>query len=71
MPKFAIAFIVPSKENLLKHKIVEGEDKDTALKTFFAQEVSEHYSNDEQGYYYFKEDFADSAMATGSILQLD
>jgi guanylate kinase len=71
MPKFVIAFVVPSKENLLKHKIVEGEDKDAALKTFFAQEVSEYYSNDEQGYYYFKEDFADPNVASGSILQLD
>ena len=71
MSKFAIAFVIPSKDNLLKHKIVEGPDKDTALKTFFTEEVSEFYSNDEQGYYYFKEDFGDQGIAAGSILPCD
>lgn len=71
MPKFSIAFVVPSKDNLLKHKVVEGPDRDTVLKSFFNEEVSEYYSADEQGYYYFKEDFSDSTVPSGSILQLD
>jgi hypothetical protein len=69
MPKYSIAFVLPSKTNLLKHKLVDGADKDAALKTFFSEEVSEHYSADEQGYFYFKEDFSDTA--SGSILPLE
>jgi tellurite resistance protein len=68
MPKFSIAFVAPEQNSRLKHKIVEGADQDAALKTFFTEEVSEHYSADEQGYYYFKEDFFDAAIPSGSII---
>jgi len=69
MPKFSIAFIAPEKNSQLKHKIVDGADQDVALKTFFAEEAAEHYSADDQGYFYFKEDFFDSTVPSGSIIQ--
>ncbi|MDO5576021.1 MAG: hypothetical protein Q4F84_02990 [Fibrobacter sp.] len=70
MPKYAIAFIVPSENNQLRHRVLEGETKDAALRKFFTDEASECYSNDEQGFYYFKEDFFDENNSTGSIIEL-
>jgi guanylate kinase len=69
MPKYAIAFISPAETNELRHSIIESPDKDTALRQFFAQEVSELYSSDEQGYYYFREDFYDELVRSGSIIE--
>jgi len=69
MPKFAIAFIAPAQNSQLKHKLVDGADQEIALKTFFTDEAAEYYSADEQGYYYFKEDFFDAAVPSGSIIQ--
>ena len=69
MPKYAVAFITPSEKGVLKHALVEGPDRDSALKTFFTNEAGEYYSNDEQGYYYFKEDFFDDTLPSGSIIQ--
>jgi hypothetical protein len=68
MPKFAIAFIAPAEKSVLKHKIVEGADQDTALRAFFTEEAAEYYSADDQGYYYFKEDFFDAAVPSGSVI---
>ena len=68
MPKFSIAFITPEQNKPLKHRIIESDDKETALKKFFEEEASEYYSNDEQGYFYFKEDFADQASGVGSLI---
>ncbi|HLV31927.1 MAG TPA: hypothetical protein VKY57_10190 [Chitinispirillaceae bacterium] len=70
MPKYAVAFIVPSETSLLRHRVLDGENKDAALRKFFTEEVSEYYSNDEQGFYYFKEDFFDETSSTGSIIEL-
>jgi len=70
MPKFSIAFIAPTEVKPLNHKIVESDTRDAALRKFFNENVSEHYSNDEQGYYYFKEDFYDEDSGTGSIIEL-
>jgi hypothetical protein len=69
MPKFSIAFVEP-EQNSLKHKIIEAADKDVALKTFFTEEASANYSADDQGYFYFKEDFFDEATSAGSIISL-
>lgn len=66
MPKFAIAFVMPSAEEQLHHRIIETSDKETALKKFFDEEMIKFYSNDEQGYFYFKEDFADTS--SGSLI---
>jgi guanylate kinase len=68
MPKFSIAFIVPAEKSQLKHRIVEGTDQESALKSFFNEETAEFYSNDDQGYFYFKEDFFDQAVPSGSII---
>lgn len=70
MPKFAIAFITPTSTARLSHKLVDGENKDSALRKFFTDNVSEHYSNDEQGFYYFKEDFYDEETGAGSIIEI-
>ena len=71
MAKYAIAFIVPDKNSILKHRILEGENRDNVLRRFFNEEVSEHYSNDDQGFYYFKEDFFEETAAAGSILECE
>jgi hypothetical protein len=71
MPKFSIAFIVPEKKNMLRHRILESSDRDTALRQFFNEEIVQYYSNDDQGFFYFKEDFFDSADASGSVITLE
>jgi guanylate kinase len=71
MPKFAVAFITPEDKPQLKHCIVESPEKETALKTFFLENAKEFYSDDEQGYYYFKEDFFDESYASGNIIELE
>ena len=70
MSKFAIAFIVPSKNTQLCHRIVEGDSKEEALRRFFDEEMKEYYSEDDQGYFYFKEDFFDERSTIGSIVEL-
>jgi guanylate kinase len=71
MSKFSIAFIMPAKSNALRHRIIESEDQDSALKSFFSEEASEFYSNDDQGFFYFKEDFFDETNTSGSVIRLD
>ncbi len=70
MPRFAVAFVTPSENSQLVHRILEGESKDSVLKSFFTETASEYYSNDEQGFHYFKEDFFDDTTAAGSIIEL-
>jgi hypothetical protein len=70
MPKYSIAFVTPSKSSALRHRIVEADDRDSALRRFFNEEASEFYSNDDQGFYYFKEDFFDEIAASGNIIEL-
>jgi hypothetical protein len=71
MPKYSIAFIAPTDDKSLKHRLVENTDVESALKAFFKEELSEYYSDNEQGYHYFREDFFDEALVAGSILQCD
>lgn len=71
MPKFAIAFMVPAGKKPLRHRIVEGPDRETALRAFFDEEASEYYSTDDQGFYYFKDDFFEESSPGGSILTCD
>ena len=71
MAKYAIAFITPSKKMHLRHAIVEGENKESALRQFFGDHASEFYSEDEKGFLYFKEDFFDEASAAGNIIELE
>lgn len=70
MPRFAVAFVTPSQNGQLVHRILEGENKDSVLKTFFSESASEFYSNDEQGFHYFKEDFFDDTTPGGSIIEI-
>ncbi|MBD3317968.1 MAG: hypothetical protein GF344_19460 [Chitinivibrionales bacterium] len=71
MPKFAIAFMVPTGKKPLRHRIVESDDRDAALRDFFNEEVSEYYTADDQGFYYFKDDFFDETSPSGSILTFE
>jgi hypothetical protein len=70
MSKFSIAFIAPSVNAQLKHRIVESADQESALKEFFNEDAAEYYSGDDQGYFYFKEDFLDADQPSGSIIEL-
>ncbi|MDR3011597.1 MAG: hypothetical protein LBU70_00065 [Chitinispirillales bacterium] len=70
MAKYAIAFITPSEKMQLRHKIVEGENKEAVLRQFFGEHASEFYSESEKGFLYFKEDFYDESCAAGSIIEL-
>ena len=69
MPRFAIAFITPETKCELRHKIVDSQDQDSALRKFFDEECGQYYSNDDQGFHYFKEDFFETK--TGSIIKQD
>lgn len=71
MPKFSIAFATPGDKMQLLHRIIDSPDQDAALKTFFNEEATRFYSDDDQGYFYFKEDFNDASYPCGSIIQCD
>jgi hypothetical protein len=67
MSNYAIAFVVNSQ---LRHRIVEADNKETALRRFFDEELKDFYSEDDQGFFYFKEDFADDRSRIGSIIEV-
>ncbi|MCI0472874.1 MAG: hypothetical protein L0Y76_04745 [Ignavibacteria bacterium] len=71
MPKYSIAFIAPGETSPLVHRIIESPDQESALKSFFDENITEFYTNDEQGFFYFKEDFFDTTNSTGSVIQLE
>ena len=71
MAKFSLAFIIPSDKSQLKHFIAEGIDQDSILKKFFTEQLTPFYSDDEQGYHYFLEDFFDAENPSGSIITLE
>ena len=68
MPRYAIAVVSPKSKIL--QKVVEGEGQEDALKRFFSQQMSNRYTDDDQGYFYFKEDFFDPQEPLGSILEV-
>jgi len=71
MSKYAIAFILPSKSSpAVRHRIIEGDTREAALRRFFDEELKEYYSEDDQGFYYFKEDFFDDRTQSGSVIEL-
>jgi hypothetical protein len=70
MPNFSIAFVAPSKNAQLCHRIIEADNKETALRRFFQEELKEYYSEDDQGFFYFKEDFTDDRTHIGSMIEL-
>lgn len=69
MARYAIAITLPDT-NRVMHKIVEGDGQDIVLRKFFDDNMESHYSIDDQGYYYFKEDFFDSKNPVGSMLEI-
>jgi hypothetical protein len=68
MPRFSIAFVAPEDGRPLRHRIIDSGDQESALKRFFEEEASDFYSNDEQGFHYFKEDFFDASNRFGSLI---
>jgi hypothetical protein len=71
MSKYAIAFIIPLKGNpSICHRIIEGDTKEAALRRFFDEELKECYSADDQGFFYFKDDFFDDRTQSGSIIEV-
>jgi hypothetical protein len=71
MSKYAVAFIVPLKNNpSVRLRIMEGDTKEAALRRFFDEELKEYYSEDDQGFFYFKEDFFDDRTQSGSIVEI-
>ncbi|MFP4522915.1 MAG: hypothetical protein ACLFQK_12300 [Fibrobacterota bacterium] len=68
MPKYSIAFISPESD--LVHEILDADNREEALKDFFYSVRMLSYSNDEDGFYYFKEDFNDRSSKDGSIIEI-
>jgi len=68
MPQYSIA--VNSSKNKVIQRIVEGEGQEDALKKFFFDNMADQYSDDDQGYFYFKEDNFDPKAPMGSILEV-
>lgn len=68
MPRYAIAFYSPKPA--LIHQVVEMDSRDSALRYFFNTYVKEGYSQDTEGFSYFKEDFADAQEPMGNILEI-
>jgi hypothetical protein len=68
MPRYAIAFISP-KPSLI-HQVVEMDSRESALRFFFNQYVTQGYSQDSEGFSYFKEDFHDGENPLGNILEV-
>lgn len=68
MPRYSIAFITP-KPSLLHH-VVEMDSRDSALRFFFNQYVTNGYTKDSEGFSYFKEDFSDPENPLGSIQEI-
>jgi hypothetical protein len=71
MSKFSIAFVTPSEKSQLRHRIIESVNQESALKAFFNEEAADCYSEDDQGFFYFKEDFFDKTTPSGSVIQCD
>ncbi|HKP96615.1 MAG TPA: hypothetical protein VJ385_12725 [Fibrobacteria bacterium] len=68
MPRYAIAFITPKPS--LVHQVVEMDSRESALRFFFNQYVTHGYSQDSEGFSYFKEDFSDAENPLGSMVEL-
>ena len=68
MPKYAIAFVTPKPS--LVHQVVEMDSRESALRLFFNQHITHGYTQDAEGFSYFKEDFSDPENPLGSILEI-
>jgi hypothetical protein len=68
MNKYSIAFLSPG--NNLLHRIVMAKNEDEALLTFFREIKLASYTQDDEGFYYFKEDFSFGERPAGSVIKL-
>ncbi len=69
MPKYAIAFKPDGQ--VFVHKTVETDTEQSAIRFFFDQHITEDYTQDDEGFNYFYEDFTDTDSPMGSIIQID
>jgi len=69
MNRYSIAFISPG--NNLLHRIIRAKSEEEALRTFFNEIKLASYTQDDDGYFYFKEDFNFGERPAGNILQID
>ncbi len=68
---FLARFVIShySEAQGLVQKVVELDTQEAALRFYFEQYIEE-YSNNDEGYLYFKEDFFDSSKPNGSITEI-
>jgi hypothetical protein len=69
MNKYSIAFVSPG--NNLLHRLVMAKTEEEALQVFFREIKLASYSQDDEGFLYFKEDFNFGERPAGSIIKLD
>jgi hypothetical protein len=69
MNRYSIAFISPG--NNLLHRIIRAKNEEEALQTFFKEIKLASYTQDDDGYFYFKEDFNFGERPAGSIVLID
>jgi hypothetical protein len=69
MPRYSIAFVT-SKPSLI-HYLVSMDSREAALLFFFKQYVSEDYSQDDEGFAYFRDDFFNPETPMGSVLEVE
>ncbi|MFH0920023.1 MAG: hypothetical protein V1913_06640 [Fibrobacterota bacterium] len=69
MFRFSVAFISPGG-NLL-HRVIRAKTEDEALKLFFNEIKLASYTLDDDGFFYFKEDFNFGERPAGNIIQID
>lgn len=69
MPRYAIAFVT-AKPSLI-HQLVSMDSREAALRYFFKQYIGDAYSQDEEGYAYFKDDFFNADSPMGHVLEVD
>jgi hypothetical protein len=69
MPRYALAFITP--KSTLVHALVEMDSREAALRSFFLEHLAgKHYTQDDEGYSYFSEDFNNPDEQQGSLLEV-
>ena len=66
--KYSIAFISPG--NNLLHRVISAPGESEALTIFFKEINLASYSQDEEGFSYFEEDFKLGDRPPGSIIKL-
>ena len=68
MPKYVLAFHIQNQDFI--HKVVEMDTKDSALRFFFQNYIGDTYTQDDEGFNYFLEDFNDPDAPQGNLLEL-